>query len=66
MIDPKKMIVGQAIEADGMRSDPSRYNYEVRIPKGATPEEIDEFMKNFKKKWFGAGPSEPVSKPEQA
>lgn len=55
MLDPKKVVVGSIIEKDRMLADPSRYNYEVRIPKDATPEEIAKFMKNFKKKWFGAG-----------
>jgi hypothetical protein len=30
-----------------------RHNYEIRIPPNATPEEIAEFMKKFKDKWFG-------------
>ena len=29
-----------------------RLKYEVRVPPNASPEEIAEFMKKFKKKWF--------------
>lgn len=41
-----------------------RYNYTVRIPPNATPEEIDEFMKEFVAKWKKKEPNEPTSTPE--
>lgn len=46
------------------QSEP-RYQYEVRIPKDATPEEIDNFMKEFVKRWTQK-PNEPSSKPGEA
>ena len=47
-----------------------RHKYSVRIPKNATQEEIDEFMKEFVARWNQKNKkteesSEPASKPEQ-
>lgn len=47
-----------------MKKEQPRLRYEVRIPKNATPEEIAEFMKQFKEKWFGKS-NEPASKPDE-
>ena len=43
----------------------ARLKYEIRIPPNATPEEIAEFMKKFKEKWFPKS-TEPASKPDEA
>jgi len=34
-----------------MDNQDTQFTYEVRIPKNATPEEIDKFMKEFVKKF---------------
>jgi hypothetical protein len=50
-----------------MKEKTPRHNYEIRIPPNATKEEIAEFMKKFKSKWFGKEePTEPASKPDEA
>ena len=67
--EQQPILLSREIKMEEPREGP-RHKYSVRIPKNATQEEIDEFMKEFVARWNQKNKkteesSEPASKPEQ-